>query len=367
MQFIDEAKIFLKSGDGGNGCTAFRREANIPKGGPNGGNGGRGGHIIIKAIEGLNTLIDFRYKQHFKADQGEHGKGSDRYGSDGDDIIMHVPVGTQIYLEDGKTLLYDVIDPEFEKVIVRGGDGGFGNAHFKTATNRAPRRKTPGWPGEELWVWLKLKLLSDVGLVGLPNAGKSTFLARTSRAKPKIADYPFTTIKPQLGVVHVDEKEFVMSDLPGLIKGASEGHGLGHRFLKHVERCGVLLHLIDGSQEAYLENYTTIREELEQYNPELALKDEIIGLNKIDMLPKEEVEERRKALEELSGKKIYILSGVTGEGVTEVLRALIKKVEARRAEEEAAKPQPVNIRKEVEEEYELTEEEIFGTSSGSKK
>jgi GTP-binding protein len=369
MQFIDEAKIFLKSGDGGNGCTAFRREAHTPKGGPNGGDGGRGGHIILRAIEGLNTLIDFRYKQHFKANQGEHGKGSDRHGGNGEDIIIHVPIGTQIFLEDGKTLLYDIMDPAFEKVIMKGGDGGFGNAHFKTSTNRAPRRKTPGWPGEEIWVWLKLKLLSDVGLVGLPNAGKSTFLARSSRAKPKIADYPFTTIKPQLGVVYVDNKEFVVSDLPGLIKGASEGHGLGHRFLKHVERCGVLLHLIDGSQESYLENYETIREELEQYNPELSLKDEIIGLNKIDMLSEEDVAEKKAALEKLSGKKVFTLSGVSGTGVTEILRALLQKVEARRAEEEQHKPQvlEVKIEKPEEEEYELTEEEIFGTNSGSKK
>lgn len=338
MQFIDEAKIFLKSGDGGNGCTSFRREAHTPMGGPNGGNGGKGGHIIVKAVEGLNTLIDFRYKQHFKAKHGEHGKGSDMHGHNADDIILNVPVGTQIFLEDGKTLLYDVIDPAFNKIILKAGDGGFGNNHFKSSTNRAPRRATPGWKGEELWVWLKLKLLSDVGLVGLPNAGKSTFLARTSRAKPKIADYPFTTIKPQLGVVHVDEREFVMSDLPGLIKGAHEGHGLGHRFLKHVERCGVILHLIDGSLDDYLENYKTIREELELYNPTLATKNEIIALNKIDVLDEAEIEKRKKALKKLSKKEVFAISGVTGAGITDVLRALMKKVDEFRAIEDAAKP-----------------------------
>ena len=330
MQFIDEAKIYIQSGDGGAGCCSFRREAHVPRGGPDGGDGGRGGGVIVEAVAGLNTLIDFRYTQHFKARKGEHGKGKNRHGAAAEDIIIHVPVGTQLFLEDNATLLMDFTEIGQQLVVAKGGDGGLGNANFKSATNQAPRRTTPGWPGEDLWVWLKLKLLSDVGLVGLPNAGKSTFLSRTSRAKPKIADYPFTTLKPQLGVVYVDEKEFVMSDLPGLIKGAHAGQGLGDRFLKHIERCGVLLHLLDGteSEEDIITNYHTIREELQQYNTALAEKAEIIALNKCDALSEEEQVSKQRALAKASGKHVEIISAATGHHITPLLRTLMTAVEA---------------------------------------
>lgn len=324
MQFIDEAKIYLSSGNGGSGCVAFRREANVPRGGPFGGNGGRGGSIIFIADKDLNTLIDFRYQQHFKAKNGEHGKGRNMDGKNAEDIIIKVPIGTQIFADDAKTMLFEVMENDFKKIVLKGGDGGFGNTHFKSSTNRAPRKATPGWPGEDLWVWLKLKLLSDVGLVGLPNAGKSTFLGKTTRAKPKIADYPFTTLKPQLGVVYVDESEFVVSDIPGLIEGASEGHGLGHRFLKHIERSRVILHLVDASDEKYLENYQTIRNELEKYSPLLAEKQEIIALNKCDFLEQEEIDKKNSALAKISGEKIHNISAINGQNVDGVLRKLLK-------------------------------------------
>ncbi len=336
MQFIDEAKICIRSGDGGSGCCSFRREANIPRGGPNGGNGGRGGTIIFESIAGLNTLIDFRYTQHFRAKNGEHGKGSDRDGASAEDIIIKVPVGTQILLDDNETVAADFTEPGQRVIMAKGGEGGFGNLHFKSATNRAPRRKTPGWPGEEIWVWLKLKLLSDAGLVGLPNAGKSTFLNQVSRARPKIADYPFTTLKPQLGVVYVDEKEFVMADLPGLIEGAHEGQGLGDRFLKHIERCGVLLHLIDGTAEDVVESYRIIRNELQCYNEKLIEKQELVALNKCDALIEEEITKKKRALEKASGKKVLTISAVTGQGVKESLRLLLKEVEKFRKAEEVA-------------------------------
>lgn len=326
MHFIDEAKIFIKSGDGGSGCISFHRAKFIEYGGPDGGNGGRGGSIIVKAVKGLNTLIDFRYTQHFKAKNGGNGKGRLRSGPSGPDMIISVPVGTQIFMEDGKTLILDVMDDKFEKVLLKGGDGGFGNDHFKTSTNRSPRRSTPGWSGEEMWVWLKLKLISDVGLAGLPNAGKSTFLASSTRAKPKIADYPFTTLKPQLGVAYVDQEEFVIADIPGLIEGASEGKGLGHRFLKHIERCRTILHLVDGTNEDFIANYHTIRNELEQYSELLAQKHEIVALNKCDSMTEEEIKEKIRLLEKESGSKVYAISGVTGIGVKELLRALLKKV-----------------------------------------
>ncbi len=327
MHFLDEAKIFVKSGDGGNGCVAFRREANVPFGGPNGGDGGKGGDIIIKINKDLNTLIDYRYTQHFKAGNGEQGKGALRKGSDGKNIILNVPIGTQIFMEDGKTLLMDITDESHDGIFLKGGDGGFGNTHFKSSTNRAPRKSTPGWKGQEMWVWLKLKLISDVGLVGLPNAGKSTFLSVTTRAKPKIADYPFTTLKPQLGVSYVDNREFVISDIPGLIEGASLGHGLGHRFLKHIERSRVILHLVDGTDENFLKNYSIIRKELKNYSELLAEKEEIVCINKIDAIPEEEIAKKVKSLQRKAGGKVYAISGITGKGIVEVQRKLLEIVD----------------------------------------
>lgn len=318
---------------------AFRREANVPRGGPSGGNGGKGGSLIIKANRELNTLIDFRYKQHFRAKNGEHGQGSMRDGKGGEDIIISVPVGTQIFAEDGETILFDVADENFEKVLLKGGDGGFGNTHYKSSTNRAPRKATEGWSGEEMWVWLKLKLLCDVGLVGMPNAGKSTFLAKTTRAKPKIADYPFTTLKPQLGVAYIDESEFVISDIPGLIEGASEGVGLGHRFLKHIERSRVILHLVDGSQEGFLQNYKIIRSELKKYSPLLAKKNEVVALNKCDFLSEEEIAEKTKLLKEKVKAEVYPISAIAGQGVETVLRKLnqiVKKAKEKEKKEQKA-------------------------------
>jgi GTP-binding protein len=282
VQFLDEAKIFVKSGGGGDGCVAFRREKNIPFGGPNGGNGGRGGSIIFECAHGLNTLIDFRYTQHFKAKKGMHGMGQLRTGAAADDLIIKVPAGTQILSDEREQILADLTEVGQTITLLEGGKGGMGNAHFKTSTNQAPRQFSKGEPGDELWVWLRLKLLSDAGLIGLPNAGKSTFLARVTRAKPKIADYPFTTLKPQLGVVYLDEREVVLADIPGLIAGASQGVGLGLRFLGHVERCGVLLHLIDATQEDITGAYTTVRTEIEAYDEALAEKTEVLALNKCD-------------------------------------------------------------------------------------
>lgn len=333
MQFIDEAKIFVRSGNGGGGCVSFRREANVPKGGPDGGDGGRGGSVTFRAISGLNTLIDFRYQQHFKASTGQHGMGRNRHGKAAEDITIDVPIGTQILDEDGETLLIDMQKEGQTYLAAKGGDGGKGNTNFKSSVNQAPRKATPGFPGEERWVWLKLKLISDAGLLGLPNAGKSTFLAATSRAKPKIADYPFTTLKPQLGVVHVDEREFVLADIPGLIEGAHEGVGLGTRFLKHVERCGVLLHLIDGTQEDVVAAYHTIRGEVEAYSELLIDKHEIIALNKIDAITQDEAKEKQKALKKASGKQVFLISAAAQIGITEVLRALLKEVDTFRCEE----------------------------------
>lgn len=333
MQFIDEAKIFIKSGKGGNGCTSFRREAHTPKGGPNGGDGGKGGNIIFRTEKDLNTLIDFRYTQHFKAQNGESGKGGMKDGKKGEDIIIKVPIGTQILTEDSEQIIADITDKDFEQKLLEGGDGGFGNLHFKTATNRAPRRSTPGWDGDEMWIWLKLKLLCDVGIAGLPNAGKSTFVSRSTRAKPKIADYPFTTLKPQLGVAYIDEKEFVISDIPGLIEGASEGLGLGHRFLKHIERSRVILHIVDGLEDDFVENYRIIRNELEKYSPLLAEKPEIVAVNKCDSLPEEFVEDRIQELEKAYGIKIFPISAVSGKGIEPVLRALLKEVERAKEKE----------------------------------
>ena len=336
MKFLDQAKIFVKSGDGGAGCVGFRREKFIEFGGPDGGDGGRGGDVIVVAKDNLNTLIDFRYKQHFKAQRGGHGMGQDRFGAKGSDVVIDVPIGTQILEEDNETLVADLTKPGQTIVLAKGGDGGFGNAHYKSSTNRAPRRADPGWPGEERWLWLRLKLIADIGLVGLPNAGKSTFLASTSQARPKIADYPFTTLKPQLGVVRVDQSEFVIADLPGLIEGAHEGKGLGTRFLGHLERCGAVLHLIDGTQDDVADAYKAIRTELEAYGHGLDEKPEIIGLNKIDALDAAAIKKKSAALaraaKKLSpGAAVMPLSGVAGTGVTDVLRALAKLVKKRRA------------------------------------
>jgi GTP-binding protein len=335
MKFLDEAKIYLRSGDGGAGCTAFRREKFIDKGGPNGGNGGRGADIVFEVAEGLNTLIDFRYKQHFKAKKGENGRGSDCTGADAPALVIKTPPGTQIIDEDGETILADLTHVGEKLVFLRGGDGGFGNAHFKTATNRAPRKSTPGWPGQERWVWLRLKLIADAGIVGLPNAGKSTFLAATSRAKPKIADYPFTTLAPNLGVVRVDDREFVLADIPGLIEDAHQGAGLGTRFLGHVERTGVLLHLIDATDPNVSKAYRTVRHEIEAYGHGLAEKPEIVALNKIDAISAEDLAAAKRKLKRAAGRTPLVLSAATGIGVRETLAALLHVIDAKRAEEDA--------------------------------
>ncbi len=339
MKFLDEAKIFIKSGDGGNGCVSFRREKFIPDGGPDGGNGGRGGSVIAECVSGLNTLIDYRYQQHFKAKKGQHGMGSNCYGISAPDMILKLPLGTQIFEEDRETLIADLTYVGQQIVLAEGGKGGIGNHCFKSSINQAPRQSTPGVPGQERWLWLRLKLMSDAGLLGLPNAGKSTFLAATSRAKPKIADYPFTTLAPQLGVVYVDEKEFVLADIPGLIEGAHEGVGLGLKFLGHVERAGILLHLVDGTQEDVVGAYKTIRNELKLYSEELAAKEEIVALNKCDAMTEEEIKEKTVALKKASKhKKIFVMSGVSGEGVTDVLRAMIKVIEEKRPKIVEEKP-----------------------------
>lgn len=324
MKFLDQAKIFVKSGDGGAGCVSFRREKYIEFGGPNGGDGAKGGDVILEAVDNLNTLIDFRYHQHFKAKRGEHGKGSDKAGAKGDTIIIKVPVGTEILDEDGETLIVDMVTPGQTYLIAKGGDGGRGNARFKTSTNQAPRYAEPGWPGEEKWIWLRLKIIADVGLVGLPNAGKSTFLSAVTQARPKIADYPFTTMHPHLGVAWVDNYEIVIADIPGLIEGAHEGVGLGDRFLKHIERCAAFLHLIDATQEDVVKAYTSIRKELELYDDKLMQKPEIVALNKCDALSEKEIKEKAAALEEAIGKKVYTISAVAKQGLFECLRELNK-------------------------------------------
>jgi GTP-binding protein len=322
MKFLDQAKVYLKAGDGGNGCASFRREKYIEYGGPNGGDGGRGGNVVAEITDGLNTLIDFRYKQHFKAQRGFNGMGNNRTGAGGQDIILRVPPGTQIFEEDNETLIADLTPEEPQVVLCRGGHGGHGNTRFKSSTNRAPRRADPGGEGEELWVWLRLKLIADAGLVGLPNAGKSTFLAAVSRARPKIADYPFTTLTPGLGVVYVDDEEFVLADIPGLIEGAHAGAGLGDRFLGHVERCGVILHLVDGTADDVIANWRTVRAEMEAYGNGLGDKVEIVGLNKVDALT---------ALKSAGASNVMKLSGATGLGVTEVLRDLLVHIHHARA------------------------------------
>jgi GTP-binding protein len=342
MKFLDEAKVYIRSGDGGNGCVSFRREKFIEFGGPNGGDGGKGGDVVAEAVNGLNTLIDYRYQQHFKAKNGGGGMGKDRHGANGADMVMKVPAGTQIYEEDGETLLADLTEVGQRAVLARGGNGGFGNAHFKSSTNRAPRHANPGQPGEELTIRLRLKLIADAGIVGLPNAGKSTFLAAVSAAKPKIADYPFTTLHPQLGVVEIDGRGFVLADIPGLIEGAHEGTGLGDRFLGHVERCRVLLHLIDGTGEHAGEAYETVRAELAAYGEGLAEKPEIVALNKADALTPEQLKQQTARLKRAAKKTPLVISAVSGDGVPEVLRALIKVIgEARTVTDPSCASEPV--------------------------
>jgi GTPase len=339
MKFLDEAKVYIRSGDGGNGCVSFRREKFIEFGGPNGGDGGKGGDVVALAVEGLNTLIDYRYQQHHTAKNGRGGMGKDRHGANGADIVMKVPVGTQIYEEDGETLLADLTEVGQRAVLAKGGNGGFGNAHFKTSTNRAPRHANPGQPGEERTIRLRLKLIADAGIVGLPNAGKSTFLAAVSAARPKIADYPFTTLHPQLGVVAIDEREFVLADIPGLIEGAHEGSGLGDRFLGHVERCRVLLHLVDGTGEHAGKAYKTVRAELEAYGGGLTGKAELVALNKADALTPEALKEQVGRLKRAAGRAPLVVSGATGVGVPEVLRALLKVIDAARQDQPAKAPE----------------------------
>lgn len=332
MKFLDQAKVFVRSGNGGAGAVSFLREKFVEFGGPNGGNGGRGGDVIIRCVDGLNTLIDYRFQQHFKADTGTHGMGKDRHGAKGNDVILKVPVGTQVFEEDGETLIADFTEVGQELTLLEGGNGGFGNAHFKTSANQAPRRANPGLPGTEKWIWLRLKLIADAGLVGLPNAGKSTFLAAVSAAKPKIADYPFTTLHPNLGVVTIGERDLVLADIPGLIEGAHEGQGLGDRFLGHVERCSILVHLIDGTQEDVKTAYKTIRGELAAYAEELAEKPEIVVLNKIDAINPDEVKEKVKVLKRASKAEVFTCSGVTGEGVDKVLYRIVAQMDADKAE-----------------------------------
>jgi GTPase len=325
MQFLDQCKIYLKSGDGGRGAVSFRREKYIEFGGPDGGKGGKGGDLVFVTAEDLNTLIDYRYQQHFRAQDGRPGGGRERSGASGEDLELRVPVGTQIFDEDNRHVLADLTRPGQRLVLLRGGDGGFGNAHYKSSTNRAPRRADPGWPGREAWVWLRLKLIADAGLVGLPNAGKSTFLASVSHARPKIADYPFTTLKPQLGVVRVHDEEFVLADLPGLIEGASGGAGIGTRFLGHVERCAVILHLVDGTLDDVAGAYRTIREELGMYGHGLSEKPEIVGLNKIDAIEPAAASVKCDELQGAAGPdtRVLLLSGATGAGVPNALDAIL--------------------------------------------
>ena len=332
MQFLDSAKVYVRSGDGGNGCVSFRREKYVEFGGPNGGDGGRGGDVIVECVANLNTLLDFRYQQHFKAKKGGNGMGQNRTGAKGADVILKVPPGTQILDEDGETLIADLTEPGTRIVLLEGGNGGFGNTHFKTSTNQAPRRANPGLPGEEMYLWLRLKLIGDVGIVGLPNAGKSTFLATVSRAKPKIADYPFTTLHPNLGVVRFGGMDFVIADIPGLIEGAHEGAGIGDRFLGHVERTAVLLHLVDATSEDPAEAYEIVRGEIEAYGAGLEDKPEVLVLSKADAVDPDDLKKKLRALKKAAGATPLIVSSATGKGVQEVLAALAREIVEMRAE-----------------------------------
>ncbi|WP_422028357.1 GTPase ObgE [Roseovarius sp.] len=340
MKFLDLAKVYIRSGSGGGGCISFRREKFVEYGGPDGGDGGKGGSVYAEAVDGLNTLIDFRYQQHFFADNGQPGMGRQRTGKDGEDIVLRVPVGTEILDEDQETVIADLTEVGQRIELAHGGNGGWGNLRFKTSTNQAPRRSNPGQDGVERTLWLRLKLIADVGLVGLPNAGKSTFLAATSNARPKIADYPFTTLHPNLGVVEVDGVEFVVADIPGLIDGAHEGRGLGDLFLGHVERCAVLLHLVDGTSGTLVEDYHTIINELEAYGEALADKPRVTVLNKIDALDDEERAFLRDEVQAAGAENVMLMSGVSREGVTEVLRALRAQIDDGRLREKAKDEEP---------------------------
>ncbi|WP_411816904.1 GTPase ObgE [Hyphococcus sp. DH-69] len=344
MKFLDRTKIYVQSGAGGNGCLSFRREKFIEFGGPNGGDGGAGGHVWAEAVENLNTLIDYRYQQHFRAENGRPGEGSNRTGASGKDLVIKVPVGTQIFEEDEETLIADLDEPGERVLLAKGGNGGFGNARFKSSTNRAPRKANPGHPAEQRTVWLRLKLIADIGLLGLPNAGKSTFLGAVSAAKPKIADYPFTTLHPNLGVVRVGEgQSFVLADIPGLIEGAHEGAGIGDRFLGHVERCAALLHLVDGTQDDVAGAYQTVRGELEAYGQGLADKREIVALNKIDALTPEEIEERKAALSAVAKTEVHTISGASQIGIQPLLGQLMSlATDSRAAYREADAPAQAN-------------------------
>lgn len=335
MKFLDQAKVYISSGSGGAGSISFRREKYIQHGGPDGGDGGRGGHVYAECVDGLNTLIDYRFQQHFKAKTGGHGMGRNRHGANGEDCTLKVPVGTQIFYEDNETMIADFTKIGEKVLIARGGNGGFGNAYFKSAINQAPRRANPGEEAEKFTLWLRLKLIADAGLVGLPNAGKSTFLASVTAAKPKIADYPFTTLHPNLGVVRIDGREFVLADIPGLIEGAHEGVGIGDRFLGHVERCAINLHLVDGTEEDVAESYRVVRGELNAYGNGLEDKPEIVALTKVDALPKDEIKTKLKALSKACGGDVLPLSAPTREGVDDVLRAIMKAIVAKREADNA--------------------------------
>ena len=326
MKFLDQAKIYIRSGDGGNGCISFRREKYVEFGGPNGGNGGKGGNVIIKSTEGLNTLIDYRFRQHFKAKNGDPGMGSDKTGRSGEDIIIEVPRGTLILEEDNKEVIIDIMDKDQNITILKGGNGGFGNSHFKNSENQTPRNANDGESGKEKWIWLRLKLIADVGLVGLPNAGKSTFVSTVSKASPKIADYPFTTIHPVLGIVKYMDKEFVIADIPGLIEGAHEGKGLGDRFLGHIERCNILLHLIDVTDEDIINSWKTVRNEMKSYSKELSLKNEIIVLSKSDTLNEKELNDKKEKLKNFVGKEIFAISSVSGDGINNILKEINEEI-----------------------------------------
>ena len=337
MKFLDQCKIYIRSGNGGGGAVSFRREKYIEYGGPDGGDGGRGGDVWIEAVEGLNTLIDYRYHQHFKAETGIHGMGRNRHGAAGADVVLKVPVGTEVLEEDRETLIVDLDHPGQRVLLAKGGNGGWGNDRFKGPINQAPYHANAGQPGEEKWIWLRLKLIADVGLAGLPNAGKSTFLAASSAARPKVADYPFTTLAPNLGIVDLSpEERFVMADIPGLIEGASEGAGLGTRFLGHVERTAVLIHLVDCTQTDVAEAWRTVRHELEAYGSGLGDKPEILALSKVDALDADTLAMQKEALEAASGRPVSLVSGVSGQGVKDLLREAWRQVQARRAEAKAA-------------------------------
>ncbi len=334
MKFLDQARVYIRSGDGGNGCLSFRREKYVEFGGPDGGDGGRGGDVWAECVNNLNTLIDFRYQQHYKASKGGHGMGKNRHGAKGKDIILKVPPGTQIFAEDNETLLADLTEPGYRARLAKGGNGGFGNAHFKSSTNQAPRHINPGQPGEELTIWLRLKLIADAGLVGLPNAGKSTFLAAVSAAKPKIADYPFTTLHPNLGVVKAGDIDFVLADIPGLIEGAHEGAGIGDRFLGHIERCRVILHLVDITEDDPLRAYETVRSELAAYGADLESKTEILALSKCDAVDEKRRVRKKNLMEEATSKPVYLVSAVSRLNLDLMLHRLAEAVRKAEIEEQ---------------------------------